>query len=256
MKKNDYNKLNKFDARRGGVERYKFFTLIFCVLLAFSVVTFMSCGGDEEESYPQSLTNAVYGGLNPMDAWVTVTFQDSNKVVCAFSGDNTTVEYDFTYDSGKGKGSIVSESWAPGDFELNSSGSVLTFTNFGGHGVSEKFNRLRKTDLSAEPSPSNLGIIENDYLVGTVWGGSTPASSGTAFLTITFQSDSKVICSFSYDNSTNEWTYTYNSQSGGNISTDTGWKITPNGFTISGNTLTIPNFGSMNMGDFSFNRYL
>ncbi|MCL2763116.1 MAG: hypothetical protein FWD36_07940 [Treponema sp.] len=95
-----------------------------------------------------------------------------------------------------------------------------------------------------EPGTSITGYADNSGgLVYSVWVGETPRAGD--WLTITFMPGKKVICSFSIDNSTNEWEYTFNTAHTGTITNPAGgWSPAPNGFTISGNTLTITNYGS------------
>jgi hypothetical protein len=95
-------------------------------------------------------------------------------------------------------------------------------------------------------------------LAHTVWAGATPQANGTDWLTITFKDLSaaivgstetgrRAICSFSADNSTNNWGFTYDSEARtGTIIVESGWNPAPNGFTISadGKTLTITNYGN------------
>jgi len=175
------------------------------------------------EQYPEDIVNAVYGGLNPGDTWVTVSFRADNKVVCAFSCDNSSSEWEFGYEAGEGN-ITTGSSRSPGEFEIKLSGSVLIFTDFGSHGAAKVFSRLRGPDLADEAGPAGLGALPGN-LAGSVCGGSTPASDGTAFLTITFRAkytgpgysetwmtgDNVAVISYSHDNTTAVWDYSYDS---------------------------------------------
>lgn len=107
------------------------------LLLAAFLLTGCPMDRDEDRASPvdwnpASLANAVYGGTNPGNAWVTITFRSDGKMIGAFSGDNTSNEWDYT--CANGSGSITSSGWTPGAFTLAEDGKTLTFTNFGGHG--------------------------------------------------------------------------------------------------------------------------
>jgi alpha-tubulin suppressor-like RCC1 family protein len=228
------------------------------LLFLAAALVFTSCAHDTDggtppaaQPNPAALVNAVYGGLNPGGAWVTVAFKVENKAVCAFSGDNTSNEYTYTYyDNRSGGLSAANEGgWTPGAFTLNEDGSKLTFTNFGGHGGEKIFNRLRKTDLTAEDSPSDLDALPLD-LTGSVWGGSTPQNEGTGYLTLVFKTDNNVIAAFSADSTSNAWTYSYENGTGSIIAT--GWS--PGDFTVSNGVLTFSNYGGHG-GEKTFTRY-
>jgi hypothetical protein len=224
---------------------------------------------------PTTLANAVYGGTNPGGAWVTITFRNDGKMIGAFSGDNTSNEWDYTCDAGSG--AITSSSWTPGAFTLSSNGETLTFTNFGGHGGVKTFNRLRAPDLAVADSPANLAPLTTD-LVGSVWGGSTPAEGNTGWLTLTFRAkrtattDSDAyeaamggtnvaVISYAHDNSTAVWEYSYNDAAKTGTAFTNGHKPdgstttwNPGAYTISsdGKTITFSDFmGSAR----SFKRY-
>jgi hypothetical protein len=106
-----------------------------------------------------------------------------------------------------------------------------------------------------EPGTTGTGADNGFVLINSVWAGETPRPGD--WLTITFRQDGKVIMSFSYDNTSNEWEYTFDdSTNAGTIITPTGvWNPAPNGFTISGNTLTITNYGSHGGAPREFKRY-
>ncbi len=88
----------------------------------------------------------------------------------------------------------------------------------------------------------NKGVDMSAALVGSVWAGQTPRAGDWA--TISFRPDNLVVMSFSIDNSSNGWEYTFNSLNQGTITNPSGWAPAPNGFTITGDTLTIVNYGS------------
>ena len=192
-------------------------------LLALLLVLAAGCEQDPDEEEepnkwnPETLANAVYGGINPGGAWVTVTFRADGKMIGAFSGDNTSNAWDYV--CSEGAGSITTAGWTPGVFSVPENGETLTFTNFGGHGGAKVFNRLRAPDLTVAASPANLGTLSAD-LAGSVWGGSTPAGSNTAWLTLTFRpkrtsgeesmtGTNVAVISYSHDSTTAVWDYSY-----------------------------------------------
>ena len=87
-------------------------------------------------------------------------------------------------------------------------------------------------------------IVYPATLLNTVWAGDGPRSGD--WVTFTFYDDGDLVVSFSIDNSSNEWKYSYNSDKGTGTIITGGWPVAPNGFTISGNTLSITNFGNHN----------
>jgi hypothetical protein len=107
-------------------------------------------------------------------------------------------------------------------------------------------------------------------LADSVWAGKTPQANGTGWLTMTFKNlaepldeeapentGQRVICSFSVDNSTNNWGYTYDSTTkAGTITTGIPWNPASDGFTVSadGKTLTISNYGGHGEEDLTFSR--
>jgi alpha-tubulin suppressor-like RCC1 family protein len=188
------------------------------------------------------LENTVYGGLNPGGAWVNVSFKADGKVICSFSNDNSTNEWSYTYQDDR-TGAISSGGWSPGAFTLSADGGTLTFTNFGNHGASKTFDRLRKKDLTPSPSPAGLVALPAASLAGSVWGGGTPQKENTGWLTLAFKSGMKVVCAFSADNTTNEWDYTYANNAGA-ITTGSGW-AGPGSFTVTGDggALVFDNYG-------------
>jgi hypothetical protein len=238
--------------------------------LAFAIFAFTGCendgggGGTPSNNWnPATLANAVYGGTNPGGAWVTVTFRGDGKMIGAFSGDNTSNEWDYT--CAEGAGSITSTGWTPGVFTVAENGETLTFTNFGGHGSVKVFNRLRSPDLTVADSPANLAALAGTLAV-SVWGGSTPAGNNTSWLTLIFRpkrtgaenyessmaGDNIAVISYAHDNSTAVWEYSYDSSARAGTAFTNGrtppsgsattWN--PGAYTVSadGKTLTFTNF--------------
>jgi hypothetical protein len=260
-----------YSAARGGLVAPAAFAAL---LLTVFVLTGCPTGNDDStpavDWNPTTLANAVYGGTNPGGAWVTITFRNDDKMIGAFSGDNTSNEWDYT--CSKGSGAITSTGWTPGDFTVSEDGATLTFTNFGGHGGAKTFNRLRAPDLAVAESPANLAALA-ETLAGSVWGGSTPASGNTSWLTLTFRAKrtsgyeselsgtNVAVISYAHDNTTAVWEYSYNSSTKAGTAfanghkpdgTATTWN--PGAYTISedGKTITFTNF----MGQArSFKRY-
>jgi hypothetical protein len=217
------------------------------------------------------LFNAVYGGTNPAGAWVTVTFRKDGKMIGAFSGDNTSNEWDYTYAANR-SGSVTSSGWTPGAFTIAENGATLTFVNFGGHGGAKTFSRLRAPDLAVAESPANLEALA-DNLVGSVWGGSTPAGSNTAWLTLTFrakrtsgyESDMSgtnvAVISYSHDSTTAVWEYNYDKGTrtgtafaNGHKPDGTATTWNPGAYTISEDGKTIT-FSSFMGSERAFKRY-
>ena len=95
-------------------------------------------------------------------------------------------------------------------------------------------------------------------LINSVWAGVTPRQGD--WLTISFKKDNKVILSFSSDNTTNEWTYTFDTANSGTFSDPEESRNpapenpAPNGFTISKDTLTIVNYGNHAVNNLEFKR--
>jgi hypothetical protein len=91
-------------------------------------------------------------------------------------------------------------------------------------------------------------------LVNTVWAGETPRVGD--WLTMSFRAENKIVMSFIIDNSSSEWTFTYDpSNKTGTIVTGSDWSPAPEGFTIStdAKTITVPNYGGHG-GDKQFKR--
>jgi hypothetical protein len=209
---------------------------------------------------PTTLANAVYGGTNPGGAWVTVTFRNDGKMIGAFSGDNTSNEWEYT--CSEGNGAITSAGWTPGDFTVSEDGATLTFTDFGGHGGAKTFDRLRTPELTVAESPDNLANLA-DTLAGSVWGGSTPASDNTSWLTLTFRAKrtggyenemtgtNVAVISYAHDNTTAVWEYSYDHSNktgtafaNGHKPDGTATTWNPGAYTISedGKTITFTSF--------------
>ena len=102
--------------------------------------------------------------------------------------------------------------------------------------------------FSGCPEPGTHITGDNSAaLVNSVWAGETPRPGD--WLTITFKSEGSpkgaAIWSFSGDNTTNEWGYTFNTANAGIVTVPAGsWNPAPNGFTVSEGILTITNYGS------------
>jgi hypothetical protein len=239
-------------------------------LALLSLSAFLGCSQDDDDESVDhtSLVNSVYGGENPMSAWVTVAFKADGKVICAFSGDNSTNEWNYTYYASSGAGDIINPSggWTPGAFELNGDKKTMSFTNYGSHGPRD-FKRLRAHDLTVDAVPFTPGTgVTVTNLDNSVWGGTTPQAGGTGWLTITLRNITtadthfpatglRAVLSFSADNTTNNWNWTdYNDSSRtGTIAKDGGgW--TPGAFTISADGLTLA-FSSYMGATREFKRY-
>jgi hypothetical protein len=208
------------------------------------------------------LINSVWAGETPRAGdWLTITFRPEKKVIWSFSVDNTTNEWDYSFDD-KNQGTITNPQglWNPAPNGFTVSGNTLTITNYGSHGgASREFRRVRQADLTVDPVPFTPGILAGN-LVNSVWAGETPRLGD--WLTITFRPDGKVIWSFSVDNTTNEWEYTFDeAENAGKIiihpdpEDPEPWHPAPNGFTVSGNTLTITNYGFHGGNPREFKRY-
>jgi outer membrane protein assembly factor BamE (lipoprotein component of BamABCDE complex) len=236
----------------------KFFrgTLLFAALL--TVTFFTGCptpGTSGPENNADALVNSVWLGETPRDGdWLTIAFKPEGKVMWAFSIDNSINEWDYTFDTDNA-GTISSAAWnpCPNGFTIN--GDTLTVTNYGNHdGAARNFTRVRSADLSiTDPVPFELETLADD-LCGSVWAGITPQGE-EAWLTISFNADGKVIWAFSFDNSTNEWDYTFDTNEKKGTVSSSGWNPCPNGFTINGDTLTISNYGNHSGDPRSFKRY-
>jgi hypothetical protein len=206
------------------------------MMLALSLAFLTGCPTEAaEEGNLTGLENWVYGGETPQSpnpGWLTITFQKNNKVICAFSHDGTTNEWNYSYDKGTRAGTISRSGggWTPGDFTISGDGKTLTFNNF--MGAARNYKRLRSGD-GLDPVPFAPGALPAD-LLGTVWGGETPRGEED-WATFTFRADGKAIASFAIDNSTNEWEFTYTdslksgSFSGGGL---TAFTISADGTTL------------------------
>ena len=229
--------------------------LVVCV-----VITACPDGGIEVIDYSAALVNSVWAGETPRSGdWLTITFKPNGKVIWSFTFDNTTNEWDFTFDKNN-KGTITNnnpppDNWNPAPNGFSVSGTTLTITNYGFHeGAPREFRQVRQVNGTiVNPVLFTPGALADD-LVGSVWAGHTPRDGD--WLTITFNTDDIVIWSFTFDNSTNEWEYSWDDvESEGTIITGIPWNPAPNGFTIEGNTLTITNYGSHEGSPREFRRY-
>ena len=249
------------------------------LVLLLVMVLFGCDDGGTTIVYPGSVLNTVWAGQTPAynnTGWMTISFRErrtsgdnpetwstgpfgDHVAVISHAHDSTSAVWDFSYDpaTGEGKGFTNGHTnngdttnWNPGDFIVSADGKSITFPNMHG-GINVQ--RLRQTDSTIDPVPFTPGDLAGD-LAGSVWAGHTPAA-GT-WLTITFRPDNRVTMSFSHDNSSNDWEYTWdNADSSGTVITG-GWPIAPNGFTIDGNVLSITNFGNHNpQAVHSFQRY-
>jgi hypothetical protein len=241
--KNQYSKEPKADLcppikpKRSFMMKKRILFIGMAVLLALSLAFLTGCPTEpeEEEENTTGLESWVYGGGTPQASnpgWLTITFKENNKVICAFSADNTTNEWTYTYDKETRAGAVAAPDggWSPGAFSISTDHNTLTFTSY--MGAAREFKRLRSTEGVIDPVPFTPGVLPAD-LVSTVWAGETPRSGDWA--TFTFKADNKAVASFAGDNTTNEWTYTYvdssksGSFSGGGLGA----------FTINENTQTL-----------------
>ena len=224
--------------------------------LILASIYFTACpeGGTEIIDNADALVNTVWAGETPReDDWLTISFLPEGKVIWSFTIDNTTNEWEYTFNTVNTGTITTGIPWnpAPNGFTVN--GDILTVTNYGNHaGAPRDFRRVRHTDVTpVTPVPFTPGDLAAD-LSGSVWAGNTPRDGD--WLTITFNPDGKVIWSFTYDNSTNEWNYTWDG-TGGSIDTAIPWNPAPEGFTINGDTLTIANYGGHGGASRAFQRY-
>nr|MDR1277972.1 hypothetical protein [Treponema sp.] len=242
-------------------------------LLILSAAFFTGCPTETDDSpTPVSLENTVWGGGTPQagnTGWLTLAFKADNKVIAAFNADNTTNEWDYTYNTDKIGTITVASGWnpAPDGFTISDDAKTLTIVHYGNHeGTPREFKRLRQGDLTIDPVPFTPGTgTTKEGLYNSVWGGSTPQANDTGWLTITLKNITeadnnfpapglRAICVFSADNSKNDWNwedYAEASRSGTIARDGGGW--TPGAFTISadGKILT---FSSYMGGERSFNR--
>lgn len=73
--------------------------------------------------------------------------------------------------------------------------------------------------------------------VNTVWAGETPRPGD--WLTISFKAENKIVLSFAFDNTSNEWEFNYDAGAKkGTIITGSSWSPAPEGFTISADAKT------------------
>jgi hypothetical protein len=227
-------------------------------------------------SVRHELAYTVWAGDTPQagnTGWLTISFLELEsaikgsddigyRAIAAFSADNSTNNWGYTYDSAARSGTLPGAGgWLGGGaFTISADYKTLTFTSF--MGSARNFRRLRAKDLTIDSVPFTPGDLPGD-LVNSVWAGETPRQGD--WLTMTFKNlaepldeekapektGQRVICSFSADNSTNDWGYDYDStKKAGTITTGSPWSPAPDGFTVSadGKTLTIPNYGGHGEG--------
>jgi hypothetical protein len=229
----------------------------FFAALPLCCVFFAACpeAGTTTTDNTISLVNSVWAGETPRAGdWLTITFKTGGKVIWAFSADNTTNEWEYTFNSSASTGSITSSGWNPAPDGFSISGNTLTITHYGSHeGSPREFKQLRTAGLTVAAVPFTPETLAAD-LTGSVWAGETPRTGD--WLTISFKTGGKVIWAFSADNTTNEWEYTFNDDTNtGTITVSSGWNPAPDGFSISGNTLTITRYGSHEETAREFKRY-
>jgi hypothetical protein len=203
------------------------------------------------------LINSVWVGETPRSGdWLTIAFKSGKNVIMSFSFDNTSNNWNYTFDD-KNHGTITNPEggWSPAPNGFTINGNTLTITNYGGHVTSRDFKRVRQADLTVDPVPFTLEDL-NSNLINSVWAGTAPRPGD--WLTITFKSDKKVIWSFSIDNTTNEWEFTFDEAANeGTITNPEGNNPAPDGFTINdeGDVLTITNFFGHGGASREFKRY-
>ena len=233
-----------------------FFRGVVPPLLLASFVFFSGCpdAGTSITDNSGALVNSVWAGETPRAGdWLTITFMPQGEVVWSFSIDNSSNKWDYTFTSANTGTISAPPPWNPCPNGFAVSGNTLTVVNYGSHeGAPRDFKRLRQADFTIDPVPFTLGALAGD-LAGSVWAGETPRAGD--WLTITFMEAGVVVMSFSIDNSSNEWGYTFDGGTGeGTISVPSGWNPAPGGFTIDGDTLTITNYGSHEGAAMNFKR--
>ena len=209
----------------------------------------------EPEDNTAALVNSVWAGETPRPGdWLVITFRPEGKVIWSFSIDNSTNEWGYTFNTDNFGTVTVQEGWNPAPNGFTVRDGILTIINYGNHeGPPREFRRLRQANLTVDTVPFTPGALDVN-LVNSVWAGETPRPGD--WLTITFRPESKVIWSFSVDNTTNEWGYTFDgTENKGTVTVPGGWNPAPNGFTVSGNTLTITNYGNHAGSPREFKRY-
>lgn len=226
------------------------------------------------------LVNSVWMGTTPQNngkGWLTITFRSGGRAIWAFNTDNTTNEWVYTFDNND-SGTVINPAggWTPAPNGFTVSGDTLTITNYGNHtGGPRTFKQVRQADLTVtDPVPFTIETLD-DNLIDSVWGGSTPASSNTSWLTISFRAkrtaeglyeaemagDNVAVLSYAHDNTTAVWEYSYTSaDKTGTAFTNgrkpdgfaTSWN--PGAYTISEDGLTMT-FTSFMGQERSFKRY-
>jgi hypothetical protein len=201
------------------------------VLLLAAFVFFIGCpeGGTTILGSDNSsvLINSVWVGETPRSGdWLTITFRPEKKVTMSFSIDNTSNNWNYTFDD-KNQGTITNPNgdWVPAPNGFTVSGYILTITNYGFHGgASREFKRVRQGDLTIDPVPFIPGSLA-DNLVGSVWAASTGAMNGLGWVSISFREKATIepaktneenhnefvaVISYAHDSTTAVWNYNYN----------------------------------------------
>ena len=176
------------------------------------------------------LVNTIYAGPTPDGGWLTMSFGEKTqtgtnppkeiKVYCAYSTDTNTTKYklyalhDYTYNEIARSGVIsrYMDSEAPGPFTLSEDGKTMIFSSYGESGNPLEFKRVRNSDGIIDDVPFTLGALPAD-LAGSVWAGEGPREGD--WVTAVFTSASRASVSFIFDNSTNVYTITTHTHSGG-----------------------------------------
>jgi hypothetical protein len=240
-------------------------------LLLAGVLLLPGCPTPNDDPPPaalESLAGTVWAGETPRAGdWLTISFKNLEtaiagseetglRTVWSFGIDNSTNNWGYTYDAATGTGTIVSGGWnpAPDGFSISADGTTLTIVHYGSHaGAPREFKRLRDNKGVVSIAPET--IASPVQLAGSVWAGETPRAGD--WLTISFkdletaiagseETGLRAVWSFSIDNSSNNWGYTYDAATRTGTVVSGGWNPAPNGFSISadGTTLVITNYGS------------
>jgi hypothetical protein len=259
-------------------QRFKLATLLIVGALVFWGCPNPNDSDSGNEVFPESLTDTVWTGETPRAGdWLTISFKDiseaiagstetGSRAIWSFTIDNTTNNWGYAYDSKTGTGTIVSGGWnpAPDGFTVNEDGTTLTITHYGSHtGDPRSFKRLRDSGGTVTITPGPIPAPAQ--LAGSVWAGETPRAGD--WLTISFkaletpitgstEAGLRVIWSFNFDNTTNNWGYAYDSATRTGTIVSGGWNPAPDGFTVNedGTELTITHYGSHTGDPRSFKR--
>ena len=102
---------------------------------------------------PANLEGSVWGGSTPQaenTGWLSLAFKAGGKIICAFSADNSTNEWDYTYNNDRTGTITTGGGWpGPGAFTVSEDGNTLTFSNYGGHGSAKTFTRYHQAENAA-----------------------------------------------------------------------------------------------------------